>query len=67
MKKVLLMIAAGLVMTSSAFATGPAAGCPLKNFGNGVGRFDKKSIFQKEAQQQEPQRQEPSRNINTDR
>ena len=43
MKKVLLMIAAGLVMTSSAFATGHAAGCPLKNFGNGVSRFDTKS------------------------
>ena len=45
MKKVLMMIAAGLVMTSSAFATGHAAGCPLKNLSKSISRNDQSSNF----------------------
>ncbi len=45
MKKVLMMIAAGLVMTSSAFATGHAAGCPLKNLAKNQLRNDNSTNF----------------------
>lgn len=45
MKRVLLMIAAGLVMTSSAFATGHAAGCPLKNLNKNQLRSDNSTNF----------------------
>lgn len=45
MKKVLMMIAASLVMTSSAFAIGPAAGCPLKNLNKSISRNDQSTNF----------------------
>lgn len=45
MKKVLLMIAASLVMTSSAFAMGHAAGCPLKNLNKNQLRSDNSTNY----------------------
>ncbi len=45
MKTVLLMIATGLVMTSSAFATGHAAGCPLKNLNKNQLRTDNSTNY----------------------